>query len=132
VFNLTTQPLYPPTPTKDPGTHGVGSLVGPTASLDFFRKISCPCRDSNPISSSPSQLQCMPYVVLQPARLQAIQQSHSLLCHDPVTELLPRIRDILGSNHGPDKQLTVPFRGFPRCHQVSGRNSVPHSAAAAY
>jgi len=64
-------------------------------------------------------------------RLQSIQQSHLLQCPDRVTELLPRIRDILGSNSGPDKLLTVPFRGFPRSHQVSGRNSASHSAAAA-
>jgi len=61
----------------------------------------------------------MPYVVLQPVykipdfygpyteRLQSIQQSHLLQCPDRVTEPLPHIRDIPGSNRGPDKLLRL-------------------------
>ena len=32
-----------------PSTNRIGGWVGPRASLDFWRKVSRPCRDSNPI-----------------------------------------------------------------------------------
>jgi hypothetical protein len=50
--------IYAPTaltPGKDPGIYWIGDWVGSRTGLDVLekRRISCPCRDSNPGPSSP-------------------------------------------------------------------------------
>jgi hypothetical protein len=58
VVNFTSRTLYP-------GTHWMWGWLGPTAGLKVFqnRKISCPCRDTNPGSPSPYPSPDTDYVV---------------------------------------------------------------------
>jgi hypothetical protein len=56
--------LQAPTPLPSEktatGTHWIGDWLGPRAGLDAVekRKISCPCRDSNPSRSARSYTDC--------------------------------------------------------------------------
>jgi len=56
VVNFKPRPFYP-------STHSTGVWVGKCAGLDVLekRKISCPCRDSNPQPSNPQSSHCIDY-----------------------------------------------------------------------
>lgn len=54
-------------PGKDHGTHWIGGPMGPKAGLDVLEKekISCPHRDSNPVSSSLQLVDMLTLIILK-------------------------------------------------------------------